>query len=165
MIRTPLAAAPLLVLAGCAGEATTYPSLAPRAVEKQGFAEPETPAAAVAADPALDAQLERLTTQLDTIATGFAAAAREAERKAMAGRGKPAGSEPWLDAQTALAALDDWRAQASALATDVEQLTIARAATLAPPYPALAKLDDRVDAEVRRQTETIARLQAMLAPA
>ena len=160
-----LAALPLLLACGCAARDDGYPSLAPRAVEKQGFEEPQAQPTPVAADPALDRQVAELTGRLDTIAKGFASAADEAERKASLARGKAAGSDPWLEAQTALAALDDWRAQASALGTDIEQIAITRAATLAPAYPALTALGDRAEAEAGRQSKTIARLQAMLAPA
>jgi hypothetical protein len=165
MIRRLLAAVPILVAAGCAADRTAYPSLEPRAVEQRGFAEPVAPVAVVTPDPALDRQVAEQTERLDAIAKGFAAAAGQAERRAAAARGRSAGSEPWLEAQTALAALDDWRAQVSALATDIEQAAIARAGTLAPPYPSLVALGDRADAESARQSETIARVQAMLAPA
>ena len=165
MIRRLFVALPILAATSCAPTGTTYPSLARRAVEGRGFAEPVVPVAPVMPDPALDAQMSVLAARLDSIGNDFAAAAATAQRRAAGARGKPAGSEPWLEAQTALAALDDWRAQISALATDVEQLAIARAATLAPPYPAVTALSERADAEVRRQGETIARIQAMLAPA
>ena len=166
MIRLPFAAALLLGSAGCAGSDGVYPSLSPRAVEKRGFDEPATSAAApVAVDPALDRQIAELDARLRTVAEGFAKAATETDRKANAARGQAAGSGRWLDAQTALAALDDWRAQASALSTDVEQLGIARAATLAPAYPALGELADRAEVEAGRQATTIARIQALLAPA
>ena len=165
MLR-PLTAVVFLATAGCAGTNTTFPSLAPRAVEKRGLEEPALqPAAAVAADPSLDREIGELDTRLRSIEEGFAKAAAEAERKGNAARGRATGTEPWLEAQTALAALDDWRAQASALATDVEQLAITRAAALAPAYPALTALGDRAEAEAARQAETIARIQAMLAPA
>jgi hypothetical protein len=165
MIRVLLAAVPLVICAGCVTEGT-YPSLQPRAVEKQGFGEPAAPVSApIAADPVLDRQIGELDARLRAIASGFAGAAGEAERRATAAKGRPAGSEPWLEAQTALAALDDWRAQASSLATDVEELAIARAARLEPPYPALTALGDRTEAEAERQAETIARIQASVAPA
>lgn len=165
MIRTLIAAVPLVAVAGCAAEGT-YPSLQPRAVEKQGFSEPAAlPAVPVTADPALDGQIAELGSRLDTIAAGFSRAAAEAERRAGAAKGRVAGSEPWLEAQTALAALDDWRAQASALSTDVEELAIARAATLAPPYPALTTLAERAETETERQAAAIARIQASIAPA
>lgn len=165
MIRTALAAVLSLTLAGCANDGTAYPSLQPRGVEKQGFSEPETPVAVATPDAALEARLAPLATRLDTIAKGFATDAASTERAATAAKGKPAGSDAWLNAQTALATLDDWRAQASALATDVEQIAIERGAALAPAYPALTALGDRADAEATRQSETIAKLQAMLAPA
>ncbi len=165
MTRSAAAAALLLALAGCAADGATYPSLQPRAVEKRGFAEPLTPVTVATPDPALDRQVAELGARLNVIARGFADAAQGAERRAAAARGRAAGSDAWLDAQTALATLDDWRAQASALATDVEELAIQRGATLAPPYPTLTALSERADAEAERQGATIARLQAMLAPA
>lgn len=154
----------LAALTGCAAEGT-YPSLAPRAVEKQSFDEPAAAPVTVAPDPALDREVADLSARLQSVAEGFAGAARDADAKAQVARGRPAGSEPWLEAQTALAVLDDWRAQASALSTDVEQLAIARAATLAPPYPALQALAERADAEATGEAAAIARIQAMLAPA
>lgn len=165
MTRSTLAAILPLVLAGCAADEGAYPSLAPRGVEKQGFGEPETPVAVLAPDAALDARLAPLDARLDAVARGFASDAASAQRAAIAAGGKPAGSDAWLTAQTALASLDDWRAQTSALATDIEQIGIERGAVLAPDYPALTALGARADAETVRQGETIARLQAMLAPA
>lgn len=165
MTRSTQAAMLLLVLAGCAAGDGAYPSLAPRGVEKQGFGEPDTPVAVVVPDAALDARLVPLATRLDAVARGFTSDATAAERAAIAARGKPAGSDAWLTAQTALASLDDLRAQTSALATDVEQIGIERGAALAPDYPALTALGARADAETVRQDDTIARVQAMLAPA
>ncbi|WP_374942287.1 hypothetical protein [Sphingomonas sp.] len=165
MTRSALAAVLMLALAGCATGEGAYPSLAPRGVEKQGFGEPDTAVAVAAPDPALDARLAPLAARLDAVAKGFASDAAAAERNAVAAKGKPAGSEAWLTAQTALASLDDWRAQTSALATDIEQIGIERGAALAPDYPALTALGARADAEAARQSGTIARLQAMLAPA
>ncbi|HEX8484229.1 MAG TPA: hypothetical protein VF643_02485 [Sphingomonas sp.] len=165
MFRKAPAAALLLALVGCTSDGGGYPSLAPRGIEKQGFAEPETVVATAAPDPVLDARLTPLAARLDTVAAGFARDAATAQRAASAARSARAGSEAWLSAQSALATLDDWRAQASAVATDIEQIAIERGATLAPAYPALTALGARAEAETARQGETIARLQAMLAPA
>jgi hypothetical protein len=165
MIRANLVAALGFALAGCANDGVAYPSLQPREVEKRGFGEPEVPVAAATPDASLDARLAPLAKQLDAIAQGFAADAAATERSAVAARGQAAGSEAWLTAQTALATLDDWRAQTSALATDVEQIAIERGAALAQDYPALTALADRANAQGARQSETIARLQAMLASA
>lgn len=153
----------LLLLAGCARDETTYPSLAPRAVEKLGFAEPEAPPpAAVAPDPALDRTIAAKESALAAIVRGFDGDAARAERMAAAAKGRAVGSDAWLEAQTALAALDDWRAQATALVTDLDTLAADRAATLAPDYPALAGLRTRAQAEAARQSAAIARLTASL---
>lgn len=162
MKTAPLLAFLLLPLEGCAQDRTRYPSLAPRAVEKLGFAEPEVTIAEAKVDPALDARIATWQGTLDAVAKGFGADAAQAETAAARARGKGVGSDAWLDAQSALAGLDDWRAQTSALLTDIDQAATDRAAALAPTYPALATLRARVVAEADRQSGTIDRLQATL---
>ena len=161
-MKNTILLAGLLALSACAQETAEYPSLGVRAVEKLGFGEPEVKAAVATPDPALDADIAKLATQLDGIATGFAKDARTTEAAAKAARGGAVGSEPWLTAQTALAGLDDWRAQSSALVGDIERRATDRAAKLEPDYPALGALRDKAQAENDRQGATIARLQAML---
>jgi hypothetical protein len=164
MIRTsPLVAATALLLAGCASDPRTYPSLAPRPIEKLGFAEPEaaTPAP-VAPDPVLDDALAAITLRLDAVVAGHDGDAARATAAATRARGAPIGSEAWLDAQAALATLDDWRAQASAIVTDLDRLASDRAGTLAPDYPALAPLRARAQTELVRQEAAILQLQARL---
>lgn len=149
----------LLLAGGCARDADSFPSLRPRAAEKLSFDEPARSAPApVQADPVLDARIADQAKRLASVVSGFDADAAKAERAAAAARGQPVGAEAWLDAQSALATLDDWRAQTSALVTDVEQLSVERAATLAAPYPALADLSERTEAELARQDETIRRI-------
>ena len=164
MIRhAPLVAVAALLLAGCARDPRSYPSLAPRPIEKLSFAEPEAPAPAPAtADPALDASLAAIEVRLKAVGGGFTTDAAKAQAAASRARGKAVGSDPWLDAQAALAGLDDWRAQASAIVTDIDELASARAATLAPDYPALAALRERAQAEGDRQADVIGKLQASL---
>ena len=157
--------APLVLVAigGCSEDRTVYPSLAPRAAEKLGFAEPVAPAAQpAAADPALDAQIAALTTRLAAVRGGFDQALAKARIAARAPGARTVGSDAWLDAQTALGGLDDWRAQASDLASETAGLASARAETLAPDYPALATLQAAADAESTRQETEIARLQASI---
>lgn len=153
-----------LALAACAGDRDAgYPSLARRAVETRGFEEPATPPPApVQADPALDRMIATQTAQLQTVRAGFDRDAAKAERAAAAARGAPVGSEAWLDAQTALAQLDDWRAQATAIASAAEVQGADRAATLAPDYPALTGLQRDAAAEAARQDALIRRLSASL---
>jgi len=162
MKTTAALAVVALSLAACARDTTAYPSLAPRAVEKLGFAEPEVPVVEAKADPALDARIVTLGRSLDAVAKGFAADAAKAEAAGGRARGKAVGSDAWLDAQTALAQLDDWRAQTSSLLTDADQIASDRAAALAPAYPSLAALRERIAAEAQRQGATIDRLQAAL---
>lgn len=158
-----IAAIALVALPACSRDATVYPSLAQRLTETRGFAEPAAPAPVpVRADPALDTAIAGLTRRLTAIRAGFDGDAARAERAAQAARGRAVGSDAWLNAQTALAALDDWRAQASSLASDAGELASTRAATLAPAYPALDDLQAALTAEVARQDATIDRIQAAL---
>ncbi|HEU0045018.1 hypothetical protein [Sphingomonas sp.] len=153
-----------MLLSGCATADAGYPSLAPRAVEKTGFDEPAASAApaVVAADPALDARLAEIATKLAAVIAGYDADAAHAERASRVAGARTVGSDAWLNAQTALAALDDWRAQATALTTDAEVLASDRIATIGTPYPALEALQARAAAETQRQTTGIAALSARL---
>lgn len=165
-LLVPLIAALLLPAACSRPTRSGYPSLAPRPIEKTSFAEPAgPPAAAVAPDPALDRSIATTAATLASVVKGFADDAARTEAAVRAAEGQPAGSDRWLDAQTALGTLGQWHAQLSTLATDTEEQAIARAQTLAPPYPALDALHARIDAENDAQAATIARLQRELAPA
>ena len=110
----------------------------------------------------LDARIAALATRMKAVAAGFDADAAKAERLARASGARTVGSDAWLDAQSALAGLDDWRAQATTVASDAEAAGSERAATLAPPYPALEALQKAADAEATRQDATIKRLQDAL---
>lgn len=152
-----------VALAGCARDETAYPSLAPRAAERQGFAEPAvTPPAPLVADPALDARLAEIGGRLDAVAKGYDADAARAERAAGVAGARTVGSEAWIAAQTALAALDDWRAQAGGIAVELADLARERAGTVGTPYPALETLRTRAEAEAARQAAGIATLGARL---
>jgi hypothetical protein len=152
----------LPLVAGCAADHGSYPSLAPRAGEKLGFAEPVRAAAAATPDPALDGRVAGWSAELDRIAAGYTAAAASARRDAAAAQHQPVGSDAWLTGQAALARLDDWRSQASALAAQVEEAGSARAASLLPVYPALDALAGRTAAETDREATTSAELQRLL---
>ena len=157
-----LAALPLL-LAGCAAEQASIPSLAPRPGERTGFDEPAIAApAAVAADPRLDAQLATAAGKLDTVARGFDAGAARAQAASAASGARTVGSEAWLTAQSAVAELDDWRAQATGIASDLETLGGERLAAVGTPYPTLDALQARAAAEADRQGAVISRLSAAL---
>jgi hypothetical protein len=155
--------APLLSITSCASGPESGPSLLPRAVEEQTFDEPAAPPAPAAApDPALDRQIADLVTRRGAASTAFAAADRQVAAALRSGARAPVGSDAWLDAQTALAALDEERATLLAVVTDLEQLAIARAADGKPPYPALdaARIDS--EAELDRIAAIVAERKAAL---
>lgn len=150
-------------LAGCAAEQARYPSLLPRAAERTGFDEPAVAAPApVAADPQLDARLAETSGKLETVIRGFDTDLAKARTAAAAPGARTVGGEAWLSAQAALAALDDWRSQATGLATDLEALAGERLSTSGTPYPALDALQARAAAEADRQSAAIATLTAAL---
>ncbi|MGA1800234.1 hypothetical protein VH567_15800 [Sphingomonas sp. 4RDLI-65] len=151
-----------LAVGACSKDTVGYPSLGLRPVEKLGFAEPEVKAAEVKPDPALDAEIAVMSGRLDAIVAGFTRDASKAEASARAARGAAVGSDAWLTAQTALAGLDDWRAQSSALVTDIEARATDRAAALQPDYPALAAVHAKAQVENDRQGTTISRIQASM---
>ena len=158
----PLVAASLLAMTACSQDTNSYPSLGIRPTEQIGFAEPEAKPVVTKPDPTLDTDIAAFQQRLKTIADGFAKDAASTDSAARAARGGAVGSEGWLTAQTALAGLDDWRAQASLLVTDIEARATDRAATLAPAYPALDAVRDAAAAEADKQGATIARIQASL---
>ena len=149
-------------LSGCARDTRDYPSLAPRAVEQRGFAEPQAKPEPVQADPALDTRIVEMGQSLSNLAAAFDRTAAVADAAARRAHGQAVGSDAWLDAQARLAELDDHRAQTSSLVTDIDQMIADRAATLAPVYAPLAELRDAAVAEAARQGTTIDRIEAML---
>ena len=157
MMRSTILFLMLLPASGCARD-DRYPSLLPRAVERQSFAEPAAPPAApVVADPALDARIAAARLSADE------AAIARAEQRVRAAAGAAAGSETWLDAQVALGELDALRSGNVAALSDLEELATDRAAALEPDYLALNAAIEAARAAVEAQTQRIATLQAMLA--
>ena len=159
----PLACAALLTT-GCAGQDTSrYPSLLPRPIESRSDAEPApAPPAPVTPDAPTDAKLATLRTTLADAATGFASAADRADQTAQAAKGQPAGSEAWINAETALAELDGYRATTSAALTDIEEMAIERATAQQPEYPGIEALRSAAAAQLAAQSTRIATIEAML---
>lgn len=163
IIILPLVA--LVALAGCAQRSSRFPSLLPRAIESRDDAEPMPAAPAIIADPALDARVAAVDTALVKIRTDFEVRAARAQQLAESAKGQPAGSDAWLDAQSALADLDVVRSDVSSLISDLERMAIDRAAAGNPAYPALEVL--RGDAKTQHDDEgvVIDTLGQQLAPA
>jgi hypothetical protein len=163
-MRRPLA--PLLIaaapLAACAQQGGDFPSLAPRPIERMSLAPPSRPAPVATPDAALDAKIAAIEKQLAEAAAGFDPAADHARGLVTAARSAGVGSGMWLDAQTALAELDGIRAQSTAAMSALDELAIARAGALQPPYPTLEALHARGNAQVDRESATIAELQGQL---
>ena len=160
------ALAPLLIvaasLAACAQQGGDFPSLAPRPIERMSLTPPSRPAPVATPDAALDAKITALDKQLAQAAAAFDPAADRARSLVEAARSAGVGSGPWLDAQTALAELDGIRAQSTAAMSALDELAIARASALQPPYPALETLHARGNAQVERESATISHLQNQL---
>jgi len=152
----------LALVAGCATAGHDYPSLAPRAAEKMGFAEPEIAQPTVAPDPALDAQIAAKRAALAKLAKGFDGDADHARALAKKAAGSAVGSDAWLDAQLELGTLDDWRAQTSSLIEEVDTTIADRAARLAPVYDPLATLRDEAVADATRQNDAIQAISATI---
>lgn len=161
LIFLPLAGG--VALGGCAAEQTRYPSLMPRPAERGSFAEPVVAAPApVVVDPALDARLRELAARLETVKRGFDADAGRARTAVAAPGARTVGGEAWLSAQATVATLDDWRSQATGLASEVETLAGERLGTAGAAYPALDALQARAGAEAEREATAIAQLGATL---
>ncbi|URW76671.1 hypothetical protein M9980_05530 [Sphingomonas donggukensis] len=138
MSTARLAALALSVtLASCAAPRANTPSLAPRAVEGRGFAEPERPAAVATPDATLDATIASRRKEFDAAAADFdrivAARGPAVKACARAAEGTPA----WFDGQTAIGEIGQAHAAIDTALAAIESLAIARAEALAPPYPAL----------------------------
>lgn len=159
----PLAA--LLLTAACAAQDTAYPSLAPRTIEGQGFAEPDVPAPGpVPNDPALDARIATANTALARAAERFEAAADRTASMGRAARGQMAGSEAWIEAQMALADLDALRADSLDTLTAFETMASDRAQALLPAYPKLDRATAAAEATLAAQSARIATIQDALEP-
>ncbi|HEU4958927.1 MAG TPA: hypothetical protein VFT56_00840 [Sphingomonas sp.] len=152
---------PLALIGGCAANGD-YPSLAPRPIEQTGEAVPIRLAPVATPDAALDAKIDALAKRLADADAAFGPAAGRARDLVAAAASSGIGSTAWLDAQTALAELDGYRAESTAAMSALDELAIARAAKLEPPYPALDNLHARGGAQVDAESATIAALQKQL---
>lgn len=117
-------AAGLAVLAGCS-DRSGYPSLGVRPIERTAAAEPVTDAGVPpGADAVRDARAATLTAEAVTSDAAFAGAAAGSCRTVVAGLRASEGSEAWLSAQQALAALDAARGATRAAAAELDQMLI-----------------------------------------
>ncbi len=155
----------LFALAGCAAPAMRYPSLLPRPVEAQPLAAPQVMVAAVAvpADSALDTQVAAAESLLAQTAGLFEAATERAKTASANAKGAAIGSEAWLSAQSALAALESLRSESLGALTDLDRLAIDRGTAGQPAYPPLNAARTRAEAQLATQQATINAIQAQTA--
>ena len=120
-----------LFLSGCAQTLTGYPSLAKRAVENAPVAEPVAAPAPVEADPALQAQVDRLSAQAQAGSAAFDKAWPAADRAARAAAGAAVSSERWVTAQLAISALEAARNDSVSALASLDTLYVERSNAVA----------------------------------
>ena len=120
-----------LFLSGCAQTLTGYPSLAKRAVENAPVAEPVAAPAPVEADPALQAQVDRLSAQAQAGSAAFDKAWPAADRAARAAAGAAVSSELWVAAQLAISALEAARNDSVSALASLDTLYVERSNAVA----------------------------------
>jgi len=121
-----------LFLSGCAGTLTGYPSLAKRAVENGPVGEaPATAPTPVEVDPALQAQIDKLSAQAQAGSTAFDKAWPAADRSAKAAAGAAVSSEAWVAAQLAVSALEAARNDSVSALASLDTLYVERSDALA----------------------------------
>lgn len=155
----------LFALSGCAAPAMRYPSLLPRPVETQPLTAPQMAAAetTVPADSALDARIIAIDAGLSKTAGLFTAATERAKAASAGARGTSIGSEAWLSAQSALAALESLRSETLAALSNLDRLAIDRGTAGQQTYPALSAARARAEAQLATQQATIDAIQGQTA--
>jgi hypothetical protein len=149
--------------AGCAPEGS-FPSLAPRAVERLSTDDPVRIQAAVPSDPALSAQVALLLARARQGQAEFQAGLPAA--RAGVARAGAAGSDAWVEAQQAVSRLEGARAETAAALTELDSLSIERAArpTNAGDFQALLSALEVAQGLADAQKGEIERLQGQLRP-
>ncbi|WP_097091858.1 hypothetical protein [Novosphingobium sp. Chol11] len=120
-----------LFLSGCAETLTGYPSLAKRAVENAPVAEPVAAPAPVEADPALQAQVDRLSAQAQSGSAAFDRAWPAADRATRSAAGAAVSSEAWVAAQLAISALEAARNDSVSALASLDTLYVERSNAVA----------------------------------
>lgn len=120
-----------LFLSGCAGTLTGYPSLAKRAVENAPVGEAPTASVAAEADPAVQAQVDRLARQAQAGNEAFDKVWPAADRTTRAATGSAVSSEAWVSAQTAISALEAARNDSVSALASLDTLYVQRSNALA----------------------------------
>ncbi len=113
-----------ILIAGCVAEGA-FPSLAPRAAERELNEEPETAVPAIPSDPALTARAAELVLLARAGEREFSRAYPEARPAARAAGVE--GSESWVVAQEWISGLEAARVETMRALAELDQLLLARA--------------------------------------
>ncbi|MDT9597900.1 hypothetical protein [Sphingosinicella rhizophila] len=168
-MRPPSFAALMLLvpLAGCAARGP-FPSLAPRAVEKELAAldEAEQAAIVVPDDPAVAARVDTLLAEAREGQRNFEAASNAAGRTIRSAG--PAGSDSWVEAQQSLSRLESARARTVKALGDLDAFALQRVQAAAPVSATdLGRIQAAIAAVqeiVASQQERISAFRSSLAP-
>jgi hypothetical protein len=171
-----------LLLAGCAADYSTYPSLARRPAERAGnLAEPASGGApervsgtsdVVAAAPTplppapppspdLIARLGQLSDQAQAAHNEFSSRRGEAQRL-VSGAGGAVGGEGWAQASVALAGLETTRSQAMIALADLDELYAAESIA-GSDVTAIGATRDRVIGWIGEEDQVLAELRGRIA--
>lgn len=148
---------------GCADQGS-FPSLAPRPVERLSNEEPVRIAPFVAPDPQLSSEVADLLSAALQGQTRFEATLPAA--RVSVGRAGAAGSESWIEAQQIVSRLEAARAASVAALTQLDRLSIERASrtTNAQDFASLLAAVEQAQRLVAAQQSDIDRLRGSLRP-
>ena len=153
---------PMLTLAAGCADRGSFPSLAPRAVERLSNDEPVRAAPVVAADPALRERIAELLRSARSGEAEFQSALSAA--RASVGLAGAAQSESWIEAQQALSRLESARAATVTALAQLDALSVerARVPTNAAEFEALLAAVESAGSLAAGQQAEINRLRSAL---
>lgn len=164
-----------LLLAGCAADYATYPSLARRPAERAGSAPERVSGTADVVAPAptqlppapppsadLIARLGQLSDQAQAAHGEFSNRRAEAQRLVSTAGGASVGGEGWAQASIALAGLETARSQAMIALADLDALYAAESVA-GNDVTAIAIARDRVIGWIGEEDEVLAQLRGRVA--
>lgn len=159
--RQAIAIALIAVLAGCAKQSESYPSLAPRPIERLSLAEPSRPEApAAVADTAAEQRYATLIARARAADNDFRHVLEE-ERAALGrGRGAAQGSEAWIAAQVSLSRIETARGPVAKALADLDaarsaldpQTDTGAMVAVSDAFDAVQRISDEEQAAIARAT-------------
>ncbi|MCI4589093.1 hypothetical protein MOK15_03095 [Sphingobium sp. BYY-5] len=154
-----------LLLSGCAGGQSGYPSLAKRPIESAPVAEVAPPPAPAPADPQLSADIARYVAQAKTGAVAFDAAYAKADKAVHRASGAAVSSDIWVAAQVAISSLEAARNDSVSALASLDTLYVERSDQVADGKArgGLADIDTARSATLAQVDQQNDRIDAMKA--